>query len=157
MVMASELGDLSRFKNRRQLGAFLGLAPSSHESGQTKDCKGHITHQGPSRVRKVLNQAVWSRIRCDPSEAAFYERLAKRNPNHKKIAVVAAMRRMGIRCWHNGLEAQRALRAAGVSVMPPCVAGTPEAATATSTAKEVVQRKRRVCVREFYANIKGSA
>jgi transposase len=153
MVLATELGDLDRFKNRRQLGSFLGLTPSSQESGQKDDCKGHITHQGPSRVRKVLNQAVWSRIRCEPSEAAFYERLAKRNPNHKKIAVVAAMRRMGIRCWHNGLEAQRALRVAGVADAPPCPVAP---ATATTTANDVVQRKRRVCVREFYANAKDT-
>lgn len=147
MVLATELGDMDRFKNRRQIGSFLGLTPSSHESGQTKDCKGHITHQGPSRVRKVLNQAVWSRIRCEPSEAAFYDRLAKKNPNHKKIAVVAAMRRMGIRCWHNGLEAQRALRTGGATGPSP----GPQAST--TTANSVVQRKRRVSAREFYANI----
>jgi transposase len=156
MVLATELGDLDRFKNRRQIGSFLGLTPSSQESGQKGDCKGHITHQGPSRVRKVLNQAVWSRIRCEPSEAAFYERLAQRNPNHKKIAVVAAMRRMGIRCWHNGLEAQRALRSAGVAVAPQCAANPAASTTATIIAKEVVQRKRRVCVREFYAHTNGA-
>jgi transposase len=51
MVYLTEMGDLSRFRNRKQIGAFLGLVPSSYESGEADDHKGHITHQGPSRVR----------------------------------------------------------------------------------------------------------
>jgi transposase len=83
LVFLVELGDLSRFANRRQVAAYLGLAPSSHESGKTNDCKGHITHQGSSRVPKVLCQATWARIRYDSGEAA-YERIQARNPKHKK-------------------------------------------------------------------------
>jgi transposase len=102
LVFLVELGDLSRFANRRQVAAYLGLAPSSHESGKTNDCKGHITHQGSSRVRKVLCQATWARIRYDCGERAAYERIQARNPKHKKIAVVASMRRLAIRMWHLG-------------------------------------------------------
>jgi transposase len=145
MVFATEMGDLGRFQNRRQVGAFLGLAPSSHESGQDNDHKGHITRQGPARVRKVLNQAVWSRIRCVPTEREFYDRLAKKNPKHKKIAVVAAMRRMAIRCWHNALEAQQAGRARPQAPQP---SARPPGATAT-TEKAVVQ-ERRSRFREFF-------
>ena len=112
MVYLSEMGELSRFANRQQVGAYLGLAPSSHESGQTGDRKGHITAQGPSRVRKVLCQAVWSRLRSVPRERQAYERIVQRNPTHKKIAVVARMRVMGVALWHAGLAAQQALRAA---------------------------------------------
>lgn len=111
MVFLTEMGDLRRFANRRQVGSYLGLTPSSWESGEVGDRKGHITHQGPSRVRKVLNQAVWSRIRSDPCERAVYERIKGKNPKHKMIAVVALMRRMGVRCWHSALEAQIAGRA----------------------------------------------
>ena len=106
MVLATELGDFGRFKNRRQFGAFLGLAPRSDESGQTDDRKGRITRQGPSRVRKVLNQAIWSRVRAGGPDAAKYGRIAARNPKHKKKAVVAVMRDLGIWEWHRGLEAQ---------------------------------------------------
>ena len=66
MVFLTELGDLRRFSNRREVGSFLGLVPASHESGEDSDHKGHITHQGPARVRKVLCQAVWSRLRVEP-------------------------------------------------------------------------------------------
>jgi transposase len=107
MTYLTEMGDLSRFGNRRQVGAFLGLVPSSNESGEKDDRKGHITHHGPPRVRKVLCQAVWSRVRTDPNEKKVYERIVARNPKHKKIAIVAAMRRLAVKMWHEGLKAQQ--------------------------------------------------
>ena len=110
MTFLTELGDLSRFENRRQVGSFLGLTPSSQESGEQDDRKGHITHQGPARVRKVLCPAVWARVGSEPSERLKYEKLVSRNPKHKKIAVVARMRHMAIWMWHAGLAAQEALR-----------------------------------------------
>lgn len=108
MVFLTELGDLRRFSNRRQIGSFLGLTPSSFESGQANDRKGHITRQGPSRVRKVLCQAVWSRLRSDSAERVAYDRLVQRNPKSKKIAVVARMRVLAVRLWHTGLDVQMA-------------------------------------------------
>ena len=107
MVYLTEMGDLSRFSSRKQVGAVLGLAPSSDESGPECDRKGHITHQGPWRVRRALCQAVWARVRTDPAEKAVYERIVRRNPKHKKIAVVAAMRRLAVLLWHIGRTAQR--------------------------------------------------
>jgi transposase len=107
MVFLTEMGDLSRFSNRRQVGSYLGLVPSISESGESGDRKGHITHHGNSSIRAVLCQAVWSRVRSDPREEAVYDRIVRRNPHHKKIAVVAVMRRLAIRMWRMGLKAQR--------------------------------------------------
>jgi transposase len=107
MVFLTEIGDMSRFKNRKQVGSYLGLTPSCHESGESGDRKGHITHQGPQRLRKMLNQAIWSRVRCDRKEKTRFDEQVERNPKHKKIAVVAAMRRLGVTMWHRGLEAQQ--------------------------------------------------
>ena len=126
MVYLTEMGDLSRFANRQQVGSFLGLTPSSYETGQDADHKGHITHQGPTRVRKVLCQAVWSRLRSVDGERLAYERIVEKNPKHKKIAVVARMRVLGIVLWHEGLAAQEALRAgAGEREGPREFDGTP--------------------------------
>jgi len=107
LVFLTEMGDLSRFGNRRQVGAYLGLVPSSNETGESQDRKGHITHQGSRRVRKVLCQATWARVRHSPEEKAVYERIKSKHPKKKKIAVVASMRRLAIRLWHRGCEAQR--------------------------------------------------
>lgn len=106
MVFLTEMGDLSRFHNRQQVAAYLGLVPSSQESGERDDRKGHITHQGPARVRKALCQASWAIARHDLDERSVYRRIVGKNPKHKKIAVVALMRRLGIKMWHRGLEAQ---------------------------------------------------
>jgi transposase len=102
MVFLTEMGDLSRFQNRRQVAAYLGLAPSSHESGEQSDRKGHITHHGSARVRRVLCQAVWARVRTEPQERDRHERLVEKNPKRKKVAVVAGMRRLAILMWHRG-------------------------------------------------------
>jgi len=110
MVFLTEVGDMGRFKNRQQVGAYLGLTPSAYESGENDDHKGHITRQGPSRVRKVLCQAVWSRLRVDEHERKAYDRIVARNPKHRKIAVVARMRTLGVMMWHDALEGQLAMQ-----------------------------------------------
>jgi len=60
MVFLTEMGDLTRFSNRREVASYIGLVPSSNESGENGDNKGHITHQGSWRLRKAFCQAAWS-------------------------------------------------------------------------------------------------
>lgn len=105
MVFLVEIGTVTRFKNRRQIGAYVGLVPRANESGESADRKGHITRQGSSAIRRVLCQCAWARIRTDPQEMLVYERLKAKNPKKKKIAVVALMRRLAVRMWHAGVRA----------------------------------------------------
>ena len=49
MVIATELGDLRRFDNPRQLMAYVGLVPSEHSSGDRRRM-GAITKAGNARV-----------------------------------------------------------------------------------------------------------
>jgi transposase len=104
MVFLTEIGELQRFVNRRQIAAYVGLVPRSAESGETRDRKGRITRDGPYRVRKVLCQATWARVRYDAEERRVYERLVQKNPKKKKIAVVASMRRLAVRMWHRAVD-----------------------------------------------------
>lgn len=99
MVFLTELGDLARFANRRQLAAYLGLAPSSFESGQIDDRKGHITKQGPARVRHVLCQAAWATLRNSPEWRARYDRIKRGSKNRSRVAIVAIMRQLGVTMW----------------------------------------------------------
>ncbi len=103
MVFLTEVGDMSRFSNRRQIAAYFGLAPSSYETGENSDRKGHITKQGSDRVRKLLCQAAW----CRSSEDAAYKRVLARNKNKKKVALVALMRRTAIKMWHIARDTQQ--------------------------------------------------
>ncbi|MCA9136481.1 MAG: IS110 family transposase [Planctomycetales bacterium] len=103
MTFLTEMGDLNRFSNRRQVAAYLGLCPSSNESGQKNDRKGRITRQGPARLRKMLCQAAWvSVVHCEDS-AVQYHRLKQNQKNRSKKALVAMMRQLGIKMWHRAL------------------------------------------------------
>jgi transposase len=108
---ATDIGDFSRFQRGRQLGAYYGLVPSSNESGEHNDRKGHITREGSPTTRQILCQAAWSRVRYDEHEREFYRRVVAKNPKKKKIALVACMRRLTVRLWHVGLQAQLKMRA----------------------------------------------
>jgi len=100
MVYRSEIGYAGRFRRGRRVGKFVGLTPTSHESGQQQDRKGHISRQGPPRLRKMLCQASWVHVQRDPQAKRFYQQLVLRNPKKKKIAIVAVMRRLAVRLWH---------------------------------------------------------
>jgi transposase len=87
LVFLTEIGNLERFANRRQLAAYLGLAPSAHESGTQDDRKGHITRQGSARVRHVLCQAAWASVRCCEKAKATYLKIRRGTPKRSKIAM----------------------------------------------------------------------
>lgn len=103
---ATDIGDFSRFRRGRQVGAYFGLVPMSQESGETNDRKGHITREGSPSSRQILCQAAWARVRHDEQERKVYRHLVVKNPKKKKIALVACMRRLSVRLWHVGLQAQ---------------------------------------------------
>jgi transposase len=100
MTFLGEMGDPRRFHNRRQIGSYIGLVPSTHESGESSDRKGRITRSGPYRMRSVLNQALWIHLRYNGEEKNYYDRIVSKNPHRKKKAVVACMRRLAIRMWN---------------------------------------------------------
>jgi transposase len=106
LVYRTEVGRADRFRRGRHVGKFMGLTPTSHESGQQNDRKGHISRQGPPRLRKVLCQASWVHVRHDPHARDVYKRLVEKNPKKKKIALVAVMRRLGVRLWHRMREVE---------------------------------------------------
>lgn len=105
MVFLTEIGDMSRFQNRRQLGSFLGLAPTSDESGEVTDRKGHINRSGTARVRWVLCQAAWMRLQHDQAESAAFERIRKGSKKLTRVALTACMRRLGVLMWHTAKNA----------------------------------------------------
>jgi len=111
MVFLTELGDLNRFRNRRQLSSYLGLVPAAFESGERDDRKGHITRQGPSHLRHMLCQAAWSALRCCEKWKLTYERLKRGTSKRSKVAIVAVMRQLGVLMWQTArsVEVQETL------------------------------------------------
>jgi len=104
MVFLTELGDMDRFPNRKTVGSYLGLVPRTWESGEQDDRKGRISRMGPSRVRKVLNQAAWSMIRWSPYWKAWFKRRTPGGKRRKKM-IVAVMRHLGIMMWRQARAA----------------------------------------------------
>jgi len=59
VTVVAEIGDMGRFKNPKELMAYLGLVPSEHSSG-SRLRRGSITKTGNSHVRRVLTEAAWT-------------------------------------------------------------------------------------------------
>lgn len=58
LTLVSELVDIQRFGNPRELMAFVGLVPSEHSSGG-KQSRGHATKTGNVHARKTLMESAW--------------------------------------------------------------------------------------------------
>jgi transposase len=58
-TLITELGDLTRFANPRQLMAYLGLVPCEHSNGASVR-RGGITKAGNSAARRLLIEASWT-------------------------------------------------------------------------------------------------
>ena len=58
-TVVSEIGDMNRFKNPKELMAYLGLVPSEHSSGN-RIRRGSITKTGNAHARRVLIEAAWT-------------------------------------------------------------------------------------------------
>ncbi|MFA5141323.1 MAG: IS110 family transposase [Elusimicrobiota bacterium] len=80
MVIATELGDLRRFENPRQLMAYVGLVPSEDSSGDRRRL-GAITKAGNARVRHILIQAAWQYRRRPAVGAPLRRRQSGQDPN----------------------------------------------------------------------------
>jgi transposase len=69
VVLAAELGDIVRFDTAPRLMGYLGLVPSEHSSGETRQ-QGPITKTGNGHARRVLVEAAWAyRFRARRSRA----------------------------------------------------------------------------------------
>lgn len=83
----SELGDLRRFNNIKQLAGYVGLSPGVYQSGAT------LRHTGMSMrahrlIRSYFIEASWQAIRTDPVMQNYYRKHYGKNT--KKVIVKVA-------------------------------------------------------------------
>jgi transposase len=91
------LGDIERFRDGDHAASYLGLVPSTHQSG--KRCyHGPITKQGHRHARALLVQAAHHVTEPPGPLGAFFRRLAKRRGYN--VAVVATARKLVVIAWH---------------------------------------------------------
>ncbi len=58
-TIVAEVGDLRRFPSAGQFASFLGLTPSEHSSGDSRN-RGRITKAGNRRLRRMLVESAWA-------------------------------------------------------------------------------------------------
>ena|ERR1700674_1075865 len=61
-VLATEIFGWREIRNRRQLGALVGLVPAAYKSGETEHDQS-ITRAGNAHVRRVIVQLAWGWLR----------------------------------------------------------------------------------------------
>lgn len=100
-VIAREVCDWSRFKNRRQVASFTGLCPTEYSSGGTKR-RGGINKHGNPLLRKYLCETVWRLMKYQPGWIRLKqceEKLAAANGARRKQLVAALARMLAIDLW----------------------------------------------------------
>jgi transposase len=91
------IGDISRFANGKKLAAYLGLNPSTRQSGD--HCyHGPITKQGNAHARWLLVQAAQHLGQYQGPLGQAMRRIIKRK--NRSVAVVACARKLAVLLWH---------------------------------------------------------
>jgi transposase len=97
MLLASEIGDVTRFPSAKKLVSYAGLAPGTRQSAD-KTVHGHIVKEGNKRIRWILVEAAQHASRHDPRLRGFYLRVMKRRGYQR--AIVAVARKMLVSMYH---------------------------------------------------------
>ena len=102
-VLDREVGDWTRFKNRRQVSSYLGLCPSENSSGQRQQ-QGSVTKCGNPRLRWALAEMAWRLIRYQPDYRLTKKWKTRLLDPHatgarRKQALVALARGFGVDWW----------------------------------------------------------
>jgi transposase len=91
------IGDVGRFPNPQKLSAYLGLSPSTKQSGP--HCHhGPITKQGNAHARWLLVQAAQHLGQYRGPLGQTMRKIVKRK--NRKVAVVACARKLAVLLWH---------------------------------------------------------
>ncbi|HNX25793.1 MAG TPA: IS110 family transposase [Phycisphaerae bacterium] len=92
-----EIFSSERFENKRQVAAYVGLAPKINRSGGGYKSGGRL-RGGRKKLRDCLIEASWRWIAKDEEARKIYNRLLK-NSGEAKCAITAMARRMLVSLW----------------------------------------------------------
>lgn len=100
-VLVMEFFGWRRFRNRRQVGALSGLAPSPYQSGDSAREQG-ISKSGNRRVRARAIEMAWLWVRYQPGSALsrwFQKRFGAGGSRQRRIGIVALARKLLVGLW----------------------------------------------------------
>jgi transposase len=96
-TILAALGDLSRFETPDKAASYLGLVPSTRQSGD-RCYHGPITKQGARHARWLLVQAAQHAALHPGPIGAFFRRIARKK--NRNVAVVAVAHKLVVLAWH---------------------------------------------------------
>jgi transposase len=89
------------FRNRRQVAAYAGLAPTPWQSGSVRHEQG-VSKSGNPRLRSTMIQLAWLWLRHQPTSELslwFRERVKRNGGRGRKTAIVALARKLLVALW----------------------------------------------------------
>jgi transposase len=98
-----ELMDPARFKNRKQVGSWIGCGICEYSTG-TGQTLGSIDKMGNGRIRSALTEAIWRLIKWEPGWRGFKKwgdvlTDKKAGKVSRKKAIIACVRLLMIDLW----------------------------------------------------------
>ena len=104
VVIDREIGNWTRFSNRRQVGSYTGLCPGEYSSGKIR-LQSCVTKHGNPRLRAALVETAWRLVRFQPHYkpvVKWRQTLAKgalATKAARKKAIVAVARQLAVDLW----------------------------------------------------------
>src|SRR5437667_7213133 len=104
VVIDREIGDWTRFSNRRQIASYTGLCPGEYSSGNTR-LQSCVTKHGNPRLRAALVELSWRLVHFQPNYKPvrkWRQILAKgalATGAARKKAIVAVARQLAVDLW----------------------------------------------------------
>jgi transposase len=103
-VIDREVGNWTRFRNRRQVGSYTGLCSGEYSSGQTR-LQTCVTKHGNPRLRAALVELAWRLVRFQPEykPVVKWRRVLAKGALAtgavRKKAIVAVARQLAVDLW----------------------------------------------------------
>jgi transposase len=99
-LLVYELFGWRRIRNRKELGAIVGLTPTAYQSGASSHEQG-ISKAGNRRLRRILVELAWCWLRWQPASALsqWYARRFGVGQRARKVGIVALARKLLIALW----------------------------------------------------------
>ena len=103
-VIDREVGNWTRFRNRRQVGSYTGLCSGEYSSGQTR-FQTCVTKHGNPRLRAALVELAWRLVRFQPQYKPVVKwrcvlaKGALATGAARKKAIVAVARQLAVDLW----------------------------------------------------------
>lgn len=94
-VIASQIGDVSRFRSEAALAAYCGVVPRVRRSGTSVNGK-RARRSGNKALKNAIVQSVQAAIMQEGPERDYYDRKRAEGKNHRQAIRSLARRRVGL-------------------------------------------------------------